>query len=177
MIEDNSNSMRISLIAAVADNGVIGKDNDLAWSLPNDMSFFKASTKGRHVIMGRKNYESIPHKYRPLPGRPNIVLSRNPEYDASPAVLSTSLEKAIKIAREAGETDCYIIGGGQIYKEALDLGIVDTMYLTHVHGNPEGDAFFPDFDPSEWDMQVIDNHLSDERHEFPFTICAYNRKN
>ena len=79
--------MRVSLIAAVADNGVIGKDNDLVWSLPDDMSFFKASTSGRHVIMGRRNYESIPHKFRPLPGRPNIVMSRNLEYDSGGAAL------------------------------------------------------------------------------------------
>jgi dihydrofolate reductase len=168
-------SMCVSLIAAVADNGVIGNDNDLAWSLPDDMSFFKASTIGRHVIMGRINYESIPHKYRPLPGRPNIILSRNSEYDAAPAVLSNSLEKAIQIARDAGETDCFIIGGGQIYKIALELDVVDKMYITHVHGTPEGDAFFPKFDASLWEMSVIDNHPSDERHEFSFTICAYHR--
>ena len=119
--------MHISLIAAVADNGVIGKDNDLVWSLPDDMSFFKASTRGRHVIMGRKNYESIPHKYRPLPGRTNIILSRDSEYDASPAKLSPSLESALDTARNAGETNCFIIGGGQIYKIALELDVVDTM--------------------------------------------------
>ena len=94
--------MKVSLIAAVADNGVIGKDNDLVWSLPDDMSFFKASTRGRHVIMGRRNYESIPHKYRPLPGRPNIILSRNSDYDASPAALVTSLDEALEIARKLG---------------------------------------------------------------------------
>ncbi|PCJ82715.1 MAG: diacylglycerol kinase [Bacteroidetes bacterium] len=168
--------MKISLIAAVADNGVIGKDNDLVWSLPDDMSFFKASTRGRYVIMGRRNYESIPHKYRPLPGRPNIVLSRNADYDASPADLVTSLEEAIEIARKAGETECFIIGGGQVYKMALDAGVIDTMFISHVHGEPEGDAFFPEFDPSEWTMNVIDDHPSDERHAFSFTICQYDRK-
>jgi len=168
--------MKISLIAAVADNGVIGKDNDLVWSLPDDMSFFKASTRGRHVIMGRRNYESIPHKYRPLPGRPNIVLSRNADYDASPADLVTSLEKAIERARKAGETECFIIGGGQVYKMALDAGVIDTMFISHVHGEPEGDAFFPEFDPSEWTMNVIDDHPADDKHEFSFTICQYDRK-
>jgi len=167
--------MHISLIAAVADNGVIGKDNDLVWSLPDDMSFFKASTRGRHVIMGRKNYESIPHKYRPLPGRTNIILSRDSEYDASPAKLSPSLESALDTARNAGETNCFIIGGGQIYKKSLELDVVDTMYITHVHGKPKGDAFFPEFDSSLWEMRVIDDHPADERHEFSFTICAYHR--
>ena len=101
--------MKVSLIAAVADNGVIGKDNDLVWSLPDDMSCFKASTQGRHVIMGRRNYESIPHKFRPLPGRPNIVLSRNEDYKADGAKLVTSLEDALSIAREVGESEVFII--------------------------------------------------------------------
>jgi dihydrofolate reductase len=168
--------MKVSIIAAVADNGVIGKDNDLAWSLPDDMSFFKASTSGRHVIMGRKNYESIPHKYRPLPGRPNIVLSRNTEYDASPAALVTSLDEALNIARKAGESEAFVIGGGQVYAMALEADAVDTMYITHVHGTPEGDAFFPEFNPADWTLEVIDDHPADERHEFAFTICQYTRK-
>lgn len=168
--------MRISLIAAVADNGVIGKDNDLVWSLPDDMSFFKASTQGRHVIMGRKNYESIPEKYRPLPGRPNVVLSRNGEYDAAGAELFTSLDDALEHARKAGEDDAFIIGGGQIYTMALEAGVVDTMYITHVHGEPEGDAFFPEFDLAEWTLTVLDDHPADDRHEFSFTICKYDKK-
>ena len=167
--------MRVSLIAAVADNGVIGKDNDLVWSLPDDMSFFKASTSGRHVIMGRRNYESIPHKFRPLPGRPNIVMSRNSEYDSGGAALVTSLEDALKIAREAGESEAFIIGGGQIYTMALDAGVVDTMYITHVHGEPDGDAFFPEFDSTQWTLTVLDNHPADDRHEYSFTICKYDR--
>ena len=167
--------MRVSLIAAVADNGVIGKDNDLVWSLPDDMSFFKASTSGKHVIMGRRNYESIPHKFRPLPGRPNIVMSRNSEYDSGGAALVTSLEDALKIAREAGESEAFIIGGGQIYTMALDAGVVDTMYITHVHGEPDGDAFFPEFDSTQWTVTVLDNHPADDRHEYSFTICKYDR--
>ena len=168
--------MRVSLIAAVADNGVIGKDNNLAWSLPDDMSFFKASTQGKHVIMGRRNYESIPHKYRPLPGRPNVVMSRNEQYDAGEAALVTSLESALILAQEAGETEAFIIGGGQIYSMALDAGVIDTMYITHVHGEPEGDAFFPEFDRDQWTLTVIDDHPKDARHEFSFTICQYDRK-
>ena len=167
--------MRVSLIAAVADNGVIGKENDLVWSLPDDMSFFKASTSGRHVIMGRRNYESIPHKFRPLPGRPNIVMSRNSEYDSGGAALVTSLEDALEIAREAGESEAFIIGGGQIYKMALDARVVDTMYITHVHGEPDGDAFFPEFDSTQWTLTVLDDHSADDRHEFSFTICKYDR--
>ena len=168
--------MRVSLIAAVADNGVIGKDNDLVWSLPNDMSFFKASTSGRHVIMGRRNYESIPHKFRPLPGRPNVVMSRNKEYDAGGAKLVTSLEAALDVARKAGETEAFIIGGGQIYSMALEAGVIDTMFITHVHGEPDGDALFPEFDREQWTLRVLDDHPADDRHEFSFTICQYDRK-
>lgn len=168
--------MRVSLIAAVADNGVIGKDNDLVWSLPDDMSFFKASTSERHVIMGRRNYESIPHKFRPLPGRPNVVMSRNEEYDAAGAKLVTSLEAALDVARNAGETEAFIIGGGQIYSMALEAGVIDTMFITHVHGEPDGDAFFPEFDREQWTLRVLDDHPADDRHEFSFTICQYDRK-
>ena len=168
--------MRVSLIAAVADNGVIGKDNDLVWSLPDDMSFFKASTSERHVIMGRRNYESIPHKFRPLPGRPNVVMSRNEEYDAAGAKLVTSLGAALDVARKAGETEAFIIGGGQIYSMALEAGVIDTMFITHVHGEPDGDAFFPEFDREQWTLRVLDDHPADDRHEFSFTICQYDRK-
>ena len=95
--------MRVSLIVAVAANGVIGKDNDLIWRLRDDMAFFKATTKGHHVIMGRKNWESIPERFRPLPGRPNIVLSRDAEFAAKGATCLTSLDAALDAAREAGE--------------------------------------------------------------------------
>ena len=140
------------------------------------MLFFKASTRGRHIIMGRLNYESIPEKYRPLPGRHNIVISRNTKYDASEATLVTSLESALDLARKSGESETFIIGGGQIYSMALDAGVVDTMYITHVHGEPEGDAFFPEFDREEWTLTVLDEHPADQRHEFHFTICKYDRK-
>ena len=140
------------------------------------MSFFKASTSGRHVIMGRRNYESIPHKFRPLPGRPNVVMSRNKEYDAGDAALTTSLEAALDVARKAGETEAFIIGGGQIYSIALEAGLIDTMFITHVHGEPDGDALFPEFDREQWTLRVLDDHPSDDRHEFSFTICQYDRK-
>ena len=88
----------------------------------------------------------------------------------------TSLESALDLAREAGETEAFIIGGGQIYSMALDAGVVDTMYITQVHGELEGDAFFPEFDREEWTLTVLDDHPADERHEFHFTICKYDRK-
>ena len=167
--------MRVSLIAAVAANGVIGKDNDLIWTLRDDMAFFKATTKGHHVIMGRKNWESIPERFRPLPERPNIVLSRDGDYYTEGAVCLTSLEAALDVAREAGEEEAFIIGGAQIYRLALEAGVVDTMYLTHVERGYEGDTFFPEFAEADWKAQPLFRHVADERNEAPFTVQRYDR--
>ena len=137
--------MRVSLIAAVASNGVIGKDNDLIWTLRDDMAFFKATTKGHHVIMGRKNWESIPSAFARCLAAPTCVLSR----DAGYTRLGGSclhLEAALEVARAAGEEEAFIIGGAQIYRLALEAGIVDTMYLTHVDRTFEGDTWFPEFE-------------------------------
>ena len=130
--------MKVSTIAAVASNGVIGKDNDLVWSLPLDMKFFMQTTKGHVVVTGRKNYESIPEKYRPLKGRTNIVVTRNANYVADGAHVVHSLKDALDLARQQGETECFVIGGGQIYRQALEAGWVDAQYITHVDANPDG---------------------------------------
>ena len=167
--------MRVSLIAAVAANGVIGKDNDLIWTLRDDMAFFKAMTKGHHVIMGRKNWESIPERFRPLPGRPNLVLSRDAGYSAEGAESCASLEVALDRARAAGEEEAFIIGGAQIYQLALELGVVDTMYLTHVDQAYDGDTWFPDFEVDQWKSQAMFSHLADERNEAAFTVHRYDR--
>ena len=111
--------MKVALIVAVAKNGVIGKDNDLIWNLPKDMRFFKESTLGHHVIMGRKNFESIPKRYRPLPNRTNVVISRQNNYQFEGCVIVNSLEAALKVAQHNGDKEPFIIGGGQIYKLAL----------------------------------------------------------
>ena len=168
--------MEIIIIVAVSSyNNGIGKNNDLLWNLPGDMKFFRSQTNGYPIITGRKNYESIPDKFRPLNNRENIVVTRqNIEFNG--AQVCSSIKEALEIASSYKKEKIFIIGGGQIYTMALDAGVIDTMYLTHVHGSPEGDAFFPEFDPQEWTMQVIDNHPEDERHEFSFTICRYDRK-
>ena len=167
--------MLVSLIAAVSANGVIGKDNDLIWTLRDDMAFFKTTTKGHHVIMGRKNWESIPERFRPLPGRPNIVLSRDAGFSCAGAACMNSLEAALDAAREAGEEEAFIIGGAQIYRLALEMGVVDTMYLTHVEREYEGDTWFPDFALSNWKAQPLFRHVQDDRNEAPFTIQRYDR--
>ena len=168
--------MRISTIAAVASNGVIGKDNDLVWSLPADMKFFMSTTKGHVVVTGRKNYESIPEAYRPLRGRTNVVITRNRDYVAEGAVVVHSLQEALEVARKAGETECFVIGGGQIYGQALKEGLVDTQYITHVEASPEGDAFYPAGAWDGWSARGFHEQAMDERHDHGFRIVQYNRK-
>lgn len=167
--------MRVYLIAAIASNGIIGRDNDLIWTLRDDMAFFKAITKGHHVIMGRKNWESIPVRFRPLPGRPNIVLSRDVGYKAEGAATSVSLEAALEVARAANEEEAFIIGGAQIYRLALEAGIVDSMYLTHVDKAYEGDTWFPEFESREWNSKPMFSHVADARNEAAFTVHRYDR--
>ena len=167
--------MRVSLIAAVASNGIIGKDNDLIWTLRDDMAFFKTTTKGHHVIMGRKNWESIPERFRPLPGRRNIVLSRDTDFSPDGAICRNSLEAALDTALKSGEEEAFIIGGAQIYQLALKMGVVDTMYLTHVEREYEGDTWFPDFELSDWKAQPLFRHVQDDRNEAPFTVRRYDR--
>lgn len=167
--------MRVSIIAAVAENGVIGKDNDLAWHLPDDMEFFKSTTLGRTVIMGRKNYESIPPRYRPLPKRINVVITRNKAYKAPGCEMFGNIEDALSFAERLGEAHAFIIGGGQIYTQALLDEQVDDMYITHVHHCVEGDTHFPAVDPEKWSQKLISEHPADERHAYPFTIVHYTR--
>ena len=167
--------MIISAIAAVADNGTIGRDSDLPWNLPDDMKYFQRTTRGHHVITGRKNYETIPAKYRPLKDRVNIVVTRNPGYEAPGAVVVASLEAALDVARQAGEPEVFIIGGGQIYAEALRKGLVDRLYLTQVHANVPGDTHFPTVDTRAWKEVERTHHAADERHAHAFSFVLLHR--
>ena len=162
--------MKISLIAAVARNGVIGRANALPWRLRDDMRFFVHKTQGHHVIMGRKNYASIGHA---LARRPNLVISRNPDFSADCPVVA-SLDRALELARSAGESEAFIIGGAEIY--ALGLPLADTFYRTRVLADVPGDVFFPPFDPAAWDVQLESEHAADERNEFAFVIETLRRK-
>jgi dihydrofolate reductase len=165
--------MIISMIAAVAENGVIGKDNDLVWNLPDDMRYFVEKTKGRHVIMGRKNYESIPAKFRPLPNRPNIILSRNAAFKADGCTTVADLDAALEIARTSGESEAFIIGGAQIYKMGLEKA--NCMYITEVKGTFDGDTFFPDFDKNLWKEVSRTSHAKDEKHDYAFDFVTYEK--
>ena len=166
--------MIISMIVAVAENGVIGKNNDLAWHLPDDMRYFKKTTKGKPVIMGRKNWESIPHKWQPLPGRKNIIITRQGDYTANGATIVDSLEKAIAEAKKDDLEEIFIIGGGEIY--AMGLEIADRMYITEIQGSPAGDTYFPEWDKSHWDETSRVHHPTDEKHAFAFDYVVYDRK-
>lgn len=162
--------MKISLIAAVARNGVIGRDNDLPWRIRDDTRFFMQKTTGHHVITGRRNYEAMG---RPLPRRPNVVISRDPAFHAECAVVTT-LGEAIELARRAGESEAFVIGGAQIY--ALALPIADVFYRTRVLADVPGDVVFPPFDESEWDIELESEHAADERNEHAFVIETLTRR-
>ena len=137
--------MRISLIAAVAENGVIGREGGLPWRIPEDLKFFKATTLGKPVIMGRKTYVSIG---KPLPGRLNIVLTRDRTWHAPGVSVAHDLDRALRIAQESGADEAMIIGGADIYEAALPRA--NRIYLTRIAREFEGDALFPYFDPAEW---------------------------
>lgn len=167
--------MIVSAIAAVAENGVIGNKGDLPWHLPDDLKYFQRTTKGHHVITGRKNYESIPAKYRPLKDRVNIVVTRNTNYEAPGALVVDSLAAGLEIAHLAGEQEAFIIGGGQIYREALTMRLIDRLYLTLVHSDVQGDTHFPQLDTGEWKEVERTRHRADERHAFAFSFVVLQR--
>lgn len=166
--------MKVSLIVAASENGVIGKDNDLIWHLPKDMRFFKNTTMGHHVIMGRKNFESIPHKFRPLPNRTNVVITRQTIYKADGCMVVNSVDDALQIAKHNGEEEAFIIGGGQIYKLALEANLVDKVYLTKVHHSFEGDTFFPELNKDWKEISRIQNQ-ADEKHLYSFDFITLEK--
>ena len=141
--------MKLSLIVAVSRNGVIGADNALPWHLPEDLKYFKSVTMGKPIVMGRKTYDSIG---RPLPGRTNIVITRNSKWSAEGVVVAQTLEEALaqgtKACAEDGADEIVVIGGAQIYSETLP--VAQRLYLTEVDADVEGDAFFPAINPDEW---------------------------
>lgn len=167
--------MKVSIIAALGENYEIGKNNDLLWHLPKDMRFFTTTTKGHYVIMGRKNWDSIPLKYRPLSGRPNVVVTRKDGLIIEDADVVGSIEDGIELARRNGEDEVFIIGGGQIYKLALEKKLVDTMYLTWVDSSFDADTFFPTFNKNEWKQVFEEKHASDEKNQFSFTITKLEK--
>jgi dihydrofolate reductase len=165
--------MIISLIAAMAQNRVIGKNNDLPWKLPDDMKFFMQTTKDHYVIMGRKNYDSLHEKFKPLPNRTNIVVTRQKNFQAPGCIVVNSVEGGIAIARQNQEQEVFIIGGAEIYNLALPEAHL--IYLTEIHAHVDGDTYFPEFDKKEWKEASRVPHAADERHLFSFDFVIYKR--
>lgn len=167
--------MKISLIVAVDEQLGIGKNNDLMWHLPADMRFFKETTTGHIVVMGRKNYESIPERFRPLPNRENVVLSRSEGFKAEGCKVFSSLQSCLEHFSSESERTVFIIGGGQIYREALEMNCVDEMLITHVQHTFDADVFFPAFEVSDWKKTILLDHSTDEKNAFAFTIARYEK--
>lgn len=164
--------MIISAIAAMSSNRVIGRDGDLPWHLPRDMKFFMDTTKGHHVIMGRYNFASM--NYTPLKNRVNIVLTRDPYFITSSAIVLHSIEEALSYAYEAGEEEAFIIGGGEIYAQSLPL--IQKIYLTEVITELSGDTYFPELDMSEWAVVSSAYFEADAKNEFPMRFDVLLRK-
>ncbi|HEX5170015.1 MAG TPA: dihydrofolate reductase [Cyclobacteriaceae bacterium] len=165
--------MIVSLIAAVAQNKVIGKNNDLPWNLPDDMKYFMQTTKSHYVIMGRKNYQSIPEKFRPLPNRTNVVVTRQKNFAAPGCIIVNSIEEGIERAKENNEQEVFIIGGAEIYRQGMKH--TQRMYLTEIKAIIEGDTFFPEFNHHEWKEISRTSHGTDERHRYPFDFVVYEK--
>jgi len=159
----------ITLIAAAAENNALGKDNDLLWHLPEDFKRFKQITSGHNIIMGRKTFESFP---KPLPNRTHIIITRQEEYLVEGCLVVHSLEEALEIAPQNEEV--FIIGGAQIYEQALPFA--DKIDLTRVHIELDADAFFPEFNTSEWNLVFSEKHFKDEKHQFDYTFDTYLKK-
>ncbi|WBL44944.1 dihydrofolate reductase [Algoriphagus halophytocola] len=163
--------MKISLIAALAENNIIGKENDLVWRLPDDFKRFKALTSGHYILMGRKTFESLG---KPLPNRTHLVVTRNAEYQVPEGhYVFQTVEDAFIFSQKMGVDHLYVIGGGEIYKQTLPLA--DELVLTEVKAKPEGDTKFPEFDKTKWKITFQDHHPADERHLYPFTFITYER--
>ena len=165
--------MIVSLIAAVAENGVIGKDNKLPWHLPADMKYFRDTTMGHCVIMGRRNYDSIPPKFRPFGGRTNIVVTRSPDLSAPGCIVVHSINDALKEAQKKNEKEVFIIGGADIYNQTIEKA--DKLYITHIDQAFEGDAFFPKIDPRKWKLTGKKDMLQDARNKHSFSFCVYDK--
>lgn len=168
--------MKTALIVAMDNERGIGKNNDLMWHLPADMKFFKETTSGHIVVTGRKNYDSIPERFRPLLNRENAVLTRNSDYEAPGAVVFSSLNECLKHYENETERTVFIIGGGQIYKEVMDSGVVDELFITHVNHVYGADTFFPVFDETEWKSETVFEQEKDEKHAVSFVVKKYSKK-
>lgn len=159
----------ITVIAAVAENNALGKENQLLWHLPDDFKRFKTLTSGHYIVMGRKTFESFP---KPLPNRTHVIISRQANYQPEGCIVVNSLEQAIEACPKTEEV--FIIGGGEIYRQSI--AVADKLDLTRVHATFEADTHFPEIDLSQWQLVFEEHHPKDERHDFAFTFQTFTRK-
>lgn len=167
--------MMLSLIVARAANGCIGRDNKLPWYLPNDLKYFKRVTLGKPIIMGRKTWESLKG---PLPGRTNIVITRQPDYIADGAKVVSSLDDAIRVAENValidGIDEAVVIGGAEIYAQALEK--VARLYVTEVHADVDGDAFFPTYAQESWQESGREDFAAEPPNQYDYSFVVYDRR-
>jgi len=162
----------ISIIVAASENNAIGKDNQLLWNLPNDLKFFKNTTWGLPVIMGRKSFESVG---KPLPGRINIVITRQSDWTAEGVIVVKDLDDALQKAAETNCKEIFIIGGGEIYKQSME--ITDRIYLTRVHAViNDADAFFPAIDDNKWALKSNEDFDFDAKHAYAYSFQIWEKK-
>jgi dihydrofolate reductase len=161
----------LSHIVAASENNVIGRQNKLPWHLPNDFRYFKNKTWGMPVIMGRKSFEAL---HEPLPGRMNIVITANTGWKPQGAIIVHSIAEAIEKAEETDANEIFIIGGGEIFRQTMD--IVSRIHLTRVHTTLDGDTYYPELDPSQWQLEESQSFAEDDKNEFGYTFEVWERK-
>ena len=161
----------VTIIAAIAENNALGKDNDLIWHLPADLKRFKKVTSGHYILMGRNTFESIG---KPLPNRTSVIITRNNDYFKDGCLIANSLEDAIELA--ADEEEVFIIGGAQIYKYAIENNLADKLDITIVHESFEADVFFPEIDAKIWKEVAREDFKADEKNKYDYSFVSYVRR-
>jgi len=163
--------MKMYIIAAIANNNVIGSENRLIWHLPADMKHFRELTMGHTLIMGRKTFESIG---KPLKGRKTIVVTTREDYDAQGEQVAHNIKEAIRMVK--GEKEVFVAGGSDIYEQTIDLYHTRRMYITRIFANFEGDAFFPEIDTEKWELIDMEEHEPDDKNKYPYAFMTYKKK-
>jgi dihydrofolate reductase len=163
--------MTLSIIVILSTNNVIGRDNKLPWHMPADLKRFKNLTMGHHILMGRRTFDEIK---KPLPGRVNVVITRDHHFAAEGVAISRSVDEAISKAEAAGDKEIFLIGGGEIFKQVIHRA--NRMYVTRIHADIEGDTYFPDFDDvNEWQLVDAEHFEADEKNAYPYSFLTYER--
>ncbi len=161
----------VTIIAAIAHNNALGKDNDLIWHLPEDLKRFKKITSGHHILMGRNTFESIG---KPLPNRTTIIITRNNSYFKDGCLIANSIEQAIEMA--AADDEVFIIGGAQIYKEAIQKNLADRLDITLVHHQFDADVFFPEIDLKIWKEVAREDFKADEKNVYDYSFVSFQKR-